>query len=72
MRTYDNNDDCVVIADEIVAETAKAVKCRFGDEEVWLPTSQADFSGTMGDENIAVILPFWLAEKNGLEDFIRD
>ena len=73
MRTYRSNDDCVVIADEIMAETEKAILCRFGEEEVWLPLSQViDCSGTKGSVDVSIVLPFWLAKKNELEDYIQD
>jgi len=72
MKTYANNDDCVVIADEVLAETGKAILCRFGAEEIWIPFSIADCSGEKGDTDVGIVMPFWFAEKNELEDFIRD
>lgn len=74
MKTYAKWDDCAVIADEVLKVARKAVLCRFGEyDEVWLPLSQIDSSDLEeGVIQAHILMPFWLAEKHGLEEFIQD
>lgn len=72
MKTYENNDECIIIADLIVAKTSKAILCEFGGEQKWLPLSQVDGDAEIDDTNVSIAAPFWLVEKSGLEDFISD
>ena len=72
VKAYDWDEDCVILVDEITAESAKAYQIRAGEVSCWLPKSEVDCAGNKGDENVTISVPFWLVERNGLEDFIQD
>lgn len=58
-----------IVVDMVLQETEKAFHVvHHGEQSVWLPKSQIRFTGRVGDINAKVMLPFWLAESNGMED----
>ena len=60
--------EMICIYGKIQQETEKAIllDCNAGSEPVWLPKSEIDYLGDVGDET-GVFLPDWLAEEKGLE-----
>ena len=73
MKTYRSSEDCPIRADELITGTERAILCRFGEEEIWLPLSQViDSSCSIGSLEVSIVIPFWLVEKHGLEDYIDD
>lgn len=76
MKTYANNEKCIVVANEILHESEKAYLCLFAangeSENVWLPKSQVDCAADVGDKDVEIGMDFWLCEKKHLEDFIAD
>jgi len=64
---WDDNDDFVEVAGEVIRTTEKAVLVRtVGDDEVWVPRSMVEGGGAVqeGDEDIQV--KEWFALKEGL------
>lgn len=47
-----------------IKQTEKAIQVRIEDELLWLPKSQIE--GRKKGSRHVVILPYWLADKNGL------
>lgn len=56
----------------VKARTDKAALCEIDGEDLWLPLSQCDDGGAenwspaVGDENVTVEIPEWLADEKGL------
>lgn len=66
--TYNDPDEtCEVDVDFIKAETDKAWLFVIDDEETWVAKSQITDGDELeiGDENVTVTVPMWLAEQNG-------
>lgn len=54
---------------EPTEEHEGAILINCGDaKEVWLPISAIQFSGERGDTGVAITIPDWLAEQEGLHD----
>ena len=61
--------DLVTIEDvTVVHDTGKALLCRVGDREVWIPQSQIhkDSDVYAADTEGCLVIPEWLAIKKGL------
>lgn len=58
--------DTVEIVADFVKETEQAVLVSDGDNNVWLPKSQIDYSINELTKTIVLILPEWLAIDKGL------
>lgn len=73
LKAYENDEMCAVSAVECKAGSGKACLFVFADgEKHWLPKSEIDFGGMVHDRNCEIMMPFWLCERNGLEDHIID
>ena len=60
---YGDKDGCTYINyDHVKKESDKAKLYIIHDVEIWLPKSQI-----IDDNGEIVVIPAWLAEKNGLE-----
>jgi len=59
----------VIVFDEVVVETDKAVLLQFDKRRVWLPKSGIDWI----DENSCTAeVQWWLVVNKGLECFVED
>lgn len=57
----------VLIYDEILMQTVKAVQYRFDKKKVWIPISQIKGEDLLKQ---TVELPMWLIHEDGLEGYI--
>ncbi len=68
-----HRDPVEIHVDQVRARTDKAVLCEIDGNEYWLPISQTfdggaePWSPEVGDTDITVEIPQWLAEEKGLE-----
>ena len=51
---------------DILAETGAAIKIEAEGVICWLPKSQVEYFGELGDTDVEIEMPEWLAEKNDL------
>ncbi len=51
---------------DILAETGAAIKIGTEGAICWLPKSQIEYFGEVGDIDVEIEMPEWLAEKNDL------
>ena len=64
---YDEDDnDVAMTVETVVAATTAALLCRFDTgDEIWVPRIYAKPLEKKGDQG-DIMLPFWLASKEGL------
>lgn len=60
-RSNEEVDVCV----EILRESDRAILVSDGDVEEWLPKSQLEYEGEVG-QTVVVTMPEWLAQEKGL------
>jgi len=60
-----NRGESVLITAEIIRETDLAILIHHNGEEIWLPKSQIDYDGDVGDE-ADIEIPEWLADEKGI------
>jgi hypothetical protein len=65
MSNFSDGHELVEAFGKIIAETDLAILIDDGYDEVWLPKSQINYVGDVGDE-VSIELPEWLAEDKGL------
>ena len=56
-----------IVFDRVIRRSDQAVLCAFDDKEIWISLSlirNADY-----EDEMTLDLPYWLAEKKGLEGF---
>jgi len=59
----------VIVFDEVVVETDKAVLMKFDKREVWLPKSQISWIDEAGG---TAEMSWWLIVNKGLECFVEE
>lgn len=70
---FDDDEPMMKVrVEKITGQTAKGLWVRFtdrdGDEqEVCLGKSRIDYDGDVGDEDVLIELPEWMAEANGMD-----
>lgn len=68
----DFNEEVVVKGLRIIRKTDKAfgvnhkTDANAGNVTIWLPKSQVEVDGEEDDEDLTLVMPRWLAEKNDL------
>lgn len=70
---FDNSEEMMnVRVDRIIGETEKGLHVEFKDRQgqthrVWLGKSRIDYCGDVGDQDVLIELPEWMAEQNGMD-----